>query len=170
MTLTAKQLHQILHYNPETGVFRWKQCRGGSVVGSVAGGVNDKGYIRINIDGRSYRASRLAWLYVMGEWPAHLVDHRDHDRSNNRWENLRVATNEENLHNMQMRSSNTSGIIGVVRLRDRWQAQIRAEGRRIYLGLFKTKEEAAEVYAAAARRYHGEFAYIETEGEGVIDF
>ncbi len=90
----------------------------------------------------------------------------DHIRTkrtlDNRRSNLRIATHAQNGCNIEMRRRNTSGIRGVHKhpLANRWQAQIRANGKRIYLGLFKTKRAAAQAYREAAKLHHGEFARV----------
>ena len=88
--LTAARLRKMLHYDPETGVFTrlW--------TGNVTGCPDAKGYLRIAADGRSYRAHRLAVLYMTGAWPSEQIDHINQVRTDNRWSNLRPATNGEN--------------------------------------------------------------------------
>ncbi len=158
--LTQDRLKEVLTYNPETGVFRWKAKPAGNVaVGSVAGTTNNKGYRYISVDSRRYRAHRLAWLYVHGKWPADQIDHIDGKRGNNRIANLREATNTQNQQNRGVSKSNTSGFKGVVwnKQTRKWQATIRIWGRQIFLGSFDTIERAAAAYSAAAARHHGEF-------------
>ena len=152
--LTAERLRELIHYNPETGVFRWKQARQGGRVGANAGGKDSYRHIVITIDGCTYRARRLAWLYVYGEWPAIDVDHVDRDKSNIRISNLRLATPPPKV---QRRSNNRSGVKGVTwsrRVR-RWRAEIRVPNKLIFLGYFASVEEAATAFKEAALRYRG---------------
>src|SRR5690349_13947913 len=86
--ITAERLRQLLVYDPLTGAFHREN-------GRVAGGINKDGYVTVKIDGRDYLGHRLAWLYMRGEWPARGVSFRDHDRSNLRWENLRLASSRQ---------------------------------------------------------------------------
>lgn len=149
-----------LDYDSESGVFTWRVNRRGRFarIGSVAGADNGDGQIRISIAGVKYVAHRLAWLYMTGEWPDGLVDHRDMNRSNNRWANLRLANKSQNMANRSAPSNNTSGAKGVSKHSqyDRWVAQ--AGGR--YLGVFKTQDEAVVAYRDAAPEIYGDFARL----------
>ena len=157
---TQERLKKLLHYDPETGVFTWKVKRPGRSVGDVAGSVGTKGHRRIYLDNVQYKAHHLAWLYMTGEWPEDQVDHKDVDPDNNRWENLRAATNQQNCCNRV--HPNPSGLKGVSwkRRNRKWVAQIGVDGKRIHLGLFDSAEAAHAAYCAAAERLHGEFANL----------
>jgi hypothetical protein len=78
----------------------------------------------------------------------------------NRRSNLRIATHAQNGCNIEMRKHNTSGLRGIYKhpLVDRWVAQISVNGKKTYLGIFKTKRQAHNRYKEAAKQYHGEFA------------
>lgn len=150
----------MLHYDPETGIFIWRVRRGKGLVGSVAGQLRPSGYVEIGINGRRCTAGRLAWLYVTGEWPAAEVDHRDLDRANNRWSNLRAATRAQNAQNRRLPSTNTSGLRGAWwnKSAQKWESAITFERQRHHLGVFDTAEAAHVAYMAAAAERHGEFA------------
>lgn len=159
--LTAERLREILDYNPETKEWRWrvpKQGRSGRV-GSVRG----DGRLRIMIDRRAYYANVLAWLWVTGEWPSQTVDHSNTDPSDDRWDNLRLATRSQQQWNRGKSRANTSGFVGVTyeKSRKKWRAHIR--GRII--GRFATKEEAYEAYRKAALEEYGEFAHHSLRSE-----
>lgn len=164
--ITADELRSFLAYDPETGVFtrtRITSPNSRAKVGDVAGSLNHDGYCRIQLGGRAGRpinAHRLAWLYMMGEWPKGEVDHIDGNPSNNRWVNLRLADRSSNVANSRKRSDNKSGMKGVYRASDgdRYRAEITVRGRRIFLGSFISAERAQATYARACRRYFGEFA------------
>jgi hypothetical protein len=157
--LTQACLREIYHYDPATGVFTRRVKRGRRwVVGEEAGVINALGYRTISIDGRRYNASRLAWLYMTGEWPAKLVDHEDRNKANNRWNNLRHATKSQNNGNAVHRP-NLAGLKGVaVRPRGRFTAQISIGNRNTYLGIFTCPAAAHFAYLVAAHRHFGEFA------------
>lgn len=159
-TLTAERLREVLDYDPETGVFRWKVWRGnGARCGGVAGGRNKGGYWAIELDRRSYLAHRLAWLYVHGEWPACVMDHSDLDKVNNRIANLREATRAQNKANSLTQNNNKLGVKGVYRIPSgRFRASIRVNYQLINLGTFATQEAAAAAYEEAARKHFGIFA------------
>jgi hypothetical protein len=162
-TLTQSRLRDLLLYEPHTGRFSWlkvetaNQCKVGDLAGSNPSKI--KRHPTIKIDGRAYRRSRLAWLYMTGEWPSRMVDHRDRDPSNDRWANLRLATNQENIRNSNLRRDSASGVKGVYRFRNgRWAASIRVDKKLLHLGYFDTIEEAAAVRRAAEIKHFGEFA------------
>lgn len=155
--LTSGRLKERLRYSRATGLFVW---RDGPRAGLPAGCPGAKGYIQVRLAGRLYYAHRLAWLYVTGEWPADELDHRDLDRANNRWRNLRPATHLQNAQNGPMRKRNVARVKGVwwnPRKR-KWEASIMANRKRHWLGLFDSRKEAHSAYRTAAVRHFGEFA------------
>ena len=160
--LTQARLHELLEYDPDTGEFRWLQrpnrrIKKGALAGSI---VKRSGYKRIAIDHRTYMAHQLAWFYMTGEWCRPMIDHRDGNRANNCWSNLRSATRSENNAN-SVPSGNISGFKGVSSIGGRWHARISKNGRRHALGTYATPQEAHAAYVAAARELFGEFARTE---------
>ncbi len=168
--LTHERLLELLHYDPETGVWRWlldrnQLARAGSIAGTIDCRNNPThGYRTIWVDGRQYLSSRLAVFYMTGEWPTHLVDHRNNKHGDDHWSNLRPATHAQNNQNRKLPSNNTSGYKGVSfhKQHRKWQAQFRCNGERSPLGFFTTKEEAAIAIAEASEQLHGEFAHKES--------
>ena len=155
MMLTQARLKEVLHYDPDTGLFRWLVTNSNrAVAGSACLSRNGNGYVQVGIDGRRYEGQRLAWLYMTGEWPAHLVDHVDMDQANNRWTNLRAATLAENMVNTRARRAAK----GIRSRCGRYQAHIGIDGKQVYLGTFDTAEAASAAYEAAARNAFGAFA------------
>lgn len=159
-SLTHSRLIEVLDYAPETGVFRWKVSTTPSVtVGAVAGTKHGGGYIVIMVDHQRYLAHRLAWFFQSGQWPERLIDHINGCPNDNRFCNLREASDAENSRNAKRPSNNTSGFKGVRRAKgQKWQAAIRVDGKRLYLGRFDTPESAYAAYCAAAEKHHGDFA------------
>ena len=146
--LTAQRLRELLEYDPETGVFKWRIAkRGPARRGSQAGSVARDGYVLIGVDGRRYLAHRLAWLHVHGEWPRYEIDHVNGDRADNRLPNLRVATLRVNRSNRRPAQRNSAtGVRGVDYLADRRQYRVRIgiNGKRVHGGYHDTLEEAAD--------------------------
>lgn len=159
--LTQAGLKAAVRYEPETGLFFWIKTRSNRrAAGLGAGAIGANGYRYITINKTPYLAGRLAWLFMTGQWPSEQVDHRDRDRSNNRWSNLRLATQSQNSANGSTRTTNTSGFKGVSwdRTRGLWFAKITVNYKQIALGRFQTPENAHAAYIAAASKYFGEFA------------
>lgn len=155
--ITKKRLEEVLSYDPRTGVFINITNRGKTKKGSIAGTKHHKGYIIIAIDGKTHRAHRLAWLYVYGKFPEKYLDHINEVKDDNRIVNLRLATNQENQHNISNpRVSNTSGYVGVSwhKRYDKWIARIKINGKKKHLGYFDTAEQASKAYLEAKRKLH----------------
>ncbi len=160
--ITYHRLLELLDYDPATGMFRWRVKRHRVKAGTVAGCLHGTGYVVISADGQIYLAHRLAWLWMTGKWPSDDIDHANLDRSDNRWSNLREATRSQNRANAPIHAHNKVRLKGVYRapakLDKPFRAEIRKDGKRYFLGYFKTKEEAHAAYGAAATSLHGEFA------------
>ena len=150
---TRAELAETFAYNPDTGIFTWR-C--GKKEGAVAGGLRTDGYLRIKYRGREYACHRVAWLFMTGEWPQ-ILDHRDMNKTNNSWGNLREATPTENNANTVAKGDLGKGVT-FHRQAGRYQAQIKCKGKNHYLGLFSSVAEANAAYARAAKVLFGEYA------------
>jgi hypothetical protein len=157
--LTAEYLRSVLNYDPETGIFTWRVSPkfSGVRAGDRAGCPDGIGYLQIGVQGKVYRAHRLAWLYVYGYWPNDQIDHVNRDRADNRIANLRAATSHQNALNMGKACNNTSGHTGVVWHKNvsKWGARIKHNQKSIYLGLFENLEEAVAARKAGELKYWG---------------
>ena len=161
--ISQAQLKEVLEYNPDTGVFIWRKPNGNRVkVGNVAGNKSVNGYIRIKIK-KEYLAHRLAYLYMIGNFPENDIDHINHIKDDNRWVNLRAATSAQNRANTKKRINNKAGYKGVCwdKQKKKWCANITHISKHMHIGYYTTPQEAAEAYNKKAIELFGEFAYTE---------
>lgn len=160
--ITQERLKELLDYDEVTGKFVWKVATSRRVkVGGEAGYLDPVGRTTIRLDGVLYQAHRLAWLYVTGSWPKEFIDHKDRDKSNDSFSNLREASKAENERNTPARVTNKSGFKGVSPFRSgKWRATVTIGGKHKHLGTFPTPEEASEAYITFVRVAHGEFSYV----------
>ena len=152
------RLRELLDYDPLTGgLVRKANSHRSDLVGRPAG-TKAPGYIRVAVDGKGYAAHRLIWVWMTGEDPGELeVDHKDCDRQNNRWDNLRLATISQTR--IQCGIKSRSGLPkGVKFHKGRFGANIVVDKVSHWLGTFDTPEEASHAYQAAAADLHGECA------------
>jgi len=155
--LKQERLKELLAYNQTTGEFSWLKPRKGVKTGVRIGCDNGHGYLRITVDGDSYYAHRLAWIYVYGDDPDKQIDHINGNRSDNSIANLRHVSPSENQFNRHGAQANSkSGMIGVSwhKKASKWQAHIKAKGKRLYLGLYESEEDASAAYQSAKRHFH----------------
>lgn len=155
--LSAEELRNILAYDPDEGVFRWRLSGLGKRKAGTIAGYAGKRMVSITINHRIHSAHRLAWLYMTGIWPVCLVDHIDCNPLNNKWSNLRQATHSQNSCNIRGRAA--SGFKGVYRSsKNSWRATIAVKGKSYRVGNFSTREDAAKARQVFAEKLHGEFA------------
>lgn len=161
MDISPEVLKSFLSYDPATGVFtriRAADGRHAAKVGKPCGSINKvNGYVEIHVGGSKHYGHRLAWIYEKGPIPVGMrPDHENRIRSDNRIDNLRLATHAQNLRNCNLRIDNTSGVKGVHydRMRGKWAAAV----GKVKLGRFDTLLDAAAARISAARQAFGEFA------------
>jgi hypothetical protein len=159
--LTIDRAEELLAYDADTGVLRWRKtlsnrCVAGNRAGTVSAKTPRYSNRQIRIDGKLYREHRLIWFLCTGEWPpADLqIDHINGNPLDNRWRNLRLATNSQNQWNRDKQCNNTSGHKGVWRKGNRWAATIWVNNKKLSLGSFASAEEAGAAYRAAAAEHH----------------
>ncbi len=149
--LNQTDVMRFFIYNPDTGVFTRRIDWYGVKAGSVVGADDGAGYVQIGVKGKVYRAHRLAWLYMTGENPR-KIDHKNGNRSDNRWCNLQKANDSEN-------SQNRTSVAGVTYIKGgkSWAARIQLNGVSHHLGCFKDRELAELVAAEARDKYFNKF-------------
>jgi len=158
--VTYDRLRELFFCDIETGTFTRKINRQGNWAGEIAGHVRKDGRRVIGIDGRSYLAYRLVWLYAKGSWPDGEIDHINLDSADNGISNLRIATSSQNRANMRAQPTNKSGVKGVcwAKREGKWRATINVRGKHIHVGFFNSIEDAGAAYISAAKKHFGEFA------------
>jgi hypothetical protein len=153
-------IKRVYFYDPLTGIFiRRIKTSHSSYIDKPLGTKNLKGHLTTSFLGKQIFIHRLAWFYQTGKWPSEHIDHINGITNDNRWCNLREASNAENLWNRGKQKNNTTGAKGVYfdKERNLFAAELKVNGKRIRLGRFKTIEEAESAHIAASRKLHGEF-------------
>jgi HNH endonuclease len=171
---SVEYLWECFTYDRESGELRWKvrprehfatkkawATWNGKHAGKIAGNLHPNGYYYVSVDYGLYKAHRIIWKLVTTDEPPVTVDHINGRKADNRWCNLREATQIQQRWNSGPRKDNTSGYRGVRLQLGVWRAYI---GRH-HLGRFDTPKEASVAYEAAARDRHGEFYRPERELE-----
>lgn len=155
--LSVDVLKENLHYEPTTGIFTWIKRHSGTKIGSIAGGLDKNGYIRISINASRYQAHRLAWLYMTGTMPTDLIDHKNGVKSDNWFDNLRESSHQQNMHNqINPTKGSRVGLLGVSfdKSSNKFMSQIVVNGKNKHLGRFVAAEEAHEAYLKAKKEFH----------------
>ena len=172
---SIEYLKSRLDYNPKTGIFTWKYKDGDSqgdkifntkFGGKEAGNKNSYDYLQIKIYNKNILTHRVAYLFMTGEWPQDEIDHINGNRLDNRWENLRVVSKEENRKNQKINNRNTSGATGVSwsKEENKWIVKISVNKKQITLGYFNNFNEAVKV----RKKAEVEYGYHENHGRKEI--
>jgi hypothetical protein len=141
---SQEHLRAEFSYEPETGVLMRRKSR------------NNKPLVPLKGKPDGYKVHRLIWMWMTGEDPGHLlVDHRDRNHLNNRWNNLRLSDYSGNGSN---RVNNPDEFKGIRPSGKKWKTELFFKGVPYYLGVFPTEIEAALAYDRKARELYGEFA------------
>ncbi|QQK88435.1 homing endonuclease [Providencia phage PSTRCR_114] len=162
--ITYSRLREVLDYNEHTGVFKWKVPSGNRCkIGVELKPSASTKYLLITIDGRTYRAHRLAWLYVHKTLPDYLIDHIDGNTHNNAISNLRQADRITNGYNSKLRKDSKTGIKGVTwdSRRGKYRVTIVVNKVQIHLGRYSDIELATLVSEEARAKLHKEFCRYE---------
>lgn len=156
--MTSEYIKYLFDY--VDGELIWKITKARRIkVGSVAGSIDDEGYRRVRIDGKSYKVHRLIFLYHYDYLPEE-VDHIDGNRLNNLIDNLRVATKMHNQWNSKKPKTNTSGIKGVSwsRVAGKWQTGITVNGKKCFRKYFVNLDDAKKYIESMRKQNHGDYA------------
>ena len=164
--LTHERLTDILHYEPQTGVWTWLKSQyqnrphPGDVAGVVTETCEGKSYRYIGIDQRHYKSQRLAIYYMTGSWPDGEVTQKNHDSLDDTYDNLRVATRSQTIASSKKRVDNTSSYRGVSwnERVGKFESYIKLNYKKHHLGFFNCPVAAAKARNEAAERLHGNFA------------
>ncbi|MGL4830853.1 MAG: HNH endonuclease [Vibrio sp.] len=156
---------ELLNYNPESGLVYWSSDRNNKTkAGDLAGGLCDKGYVKVKVNGNTYGAHVIGWFLHYGVMPTGDIDHINGVRSDNRICNLRDVSSCENMKNKRLYKSNKSGVSGVrfVKSRNEWVATIGVNGKKKTIGYSKSFEEAKKLRLEAEIKYK----YHKNHGKG----
>lgn len=144
------------------GVLFWKVDRGSNKVnGKKAGCPNKNGYVQVKINGSYHKVHHIVWLLHGHDIPdGFVLDHINGDPSDNRFENLRLATRQQNNCNARVRNDNRSGVKGVswYAKSSKWLAQIQHKGKKLHVGLFQSIDDAVQALTVVRSNLHGEFS------------
>lgn len=146
--MTAEIL-SYFHYDPVTGHLRWAKPKPKSKVraGHVVSYIGADGYLTVTFHKKRYKAHRICWLLASGDWPDGDIDHINGDRTDNRLDNLRVCSRQNNLRNMKKQPNKSSVYKGVSKRKDnQYEAYYSLNNKKVSLGLFTQEREAALVY------------------------
>jgi hypothetical protein len=152
-----ERLHELLNYDEETGVLTRRKSVKGYCEGVRVGANHIHGKCRyVTVDGRTYKEHRLIWIYVYGCLPSKEIDHINGNGLDNSLANLREASHAENSQNRGRHKDNKTGFLGVTRdvRRGNYQARICVSGKTVFIGRFKTPDEAHAAYQEAKARHH----------------
>lgn len=147
-------LNRNFHYNEFTGELTYKWDNSLGKAGSSATAKHGAGYLTTRINGKDYLVHRIIWLMQTGQWPEQ-IDHINHIRNDNRWQNLREVDNKTNLMNKSISKNSTTKYVGVSRITStgRYRAYIMVDGKQIHLGVFDTVAEAYAARCEANKQY-----------------
>lgn len=147
-------LKKLFKYDPINGCLINKTNRNHKKAGERSGTHDSKGYRRVFVNGQHYAEHRVIWVLAYGYIPRDkLIDHINRNRTDNRLDNLRLVSSSENNLNTSAIAMSRSGHRGVYQTRSgKYQAQIRRNGKKLYLGTFDTVDAASLAYQRASSK------------------
>lgn len=159
--MSLDQIKEWISYDPLTGIFQYKKCATPQATARFANkpisSIYGKGYIGITVDGQRIMAHRLSWFFMKGVWPDGEIDHKNGVRTDNRWDNLRLAIGSTNQINTKIHKHNTSGHRGVSwsKTYNKWVACVYVENKQKRLGYFSNIEDAIKARQQGEVTYYG---------------
>lgn len=152
-------LNEFFLYDENTGKLTNKYTRNsGAIKGEESGGIHARGYRTVKVKGISYKVHRIIWKLMTGTDPIQ-VDHINGNPSDNRWENLRECTQQQNTYNKKLYINNKTGVKGIYKTKNnKYSVRVSVNKQRINVGTFDTLEEAEQAYKKFVDEHHGEFA------------
>jgi len=155
------RLEDCIRYEPNTGVLIWKERVNKNIsIGQIIGTKHSKGYLFFRLNRKFYFCHRVAWFLHTGFWPVGEIDHENGVKSDNRINNLRDVTHQQNMWNKTSQKNTSSAYKGVHKIKTsgKWRATLWNGFSKLHLGTFTDEKEAALAYDAEARRVFGEYA------------
>ena len=163
-------IRENLRYDPETGFLWWikdSESKSGRRGLDKPVGTYNKGYLHFCLPTpkgkrRQLLVHRVAFFLYYDSWPEEFIDHINNVKTDNRIENLREATLQQNLRNQKSRAGSSSRYKGISfeKRRQKWKVELRYSGKIKYVGYYTSEEEAARAYDKAARELHGDYARL----------
>lgn len=155
---TVAEILARFNYCPNTGIWTFARVVANRKAGTRAGRKSKGGYRELSFNGRNYSEHRMAWKVFYGTDPASHIDHINGDKTDNRISNLRLATPGQNAANRIAPTTSRTGYRGVSKMANKYGAYVSFGGRKVWVGLFATPQEAHAAYYAKKRQLFGEFA------------
>lgn len=157
-TLSLELLNELFYY--ENGnLYRKKSTQKNVLVGSKVGTTNVLGYSVVSIKNKTYLIHRLIYWMTYGYLPKY-IDHIDGNKLNNNINNLREATNQQNIFNQKTRKNSSSGIKNVLwdKKAKKWCVRFTINYKPKHIGMYSNLEEAIQVAKDTRAKLHGKFA------------
>ena len=150
--ITREKLLEVFDYDPSTGKLTHKRTTISGKKNELATFAHSRDYLSVCIGRKQYLAHRIIYLMVTGKEPNH-IDHINHNKSDNRWDNLRNVMQEENNRNMPLQQNSSTKITGVSKFRNKFRAYIGVAGKHKHLGVFDSVTQAIEARKTAEVLY-----------------
>ena len=148
--ITKEEIEVLFSYNKENGVLT--RIKNGKIAGCIDSTTK---YVRVKINGKRYQAHKLVWMLHNSASPICDIDHINRVRSDNRIENLRLATRAENCRNTKIRTNNNTGTTGVCfkKGKNKYEVNINVDKKQIFIGAYSSKEAAVSARREAELKY-----------------